>query len=519
MPADFEPVISVALYPEDIAFKALSHAMRQNHRTYELFEIARLILAKNERLVAELSPLEGDNPPLAEFHVSVPDGIPFESEEAALAHVTGNHLEHFFTVETVETEPPKGNFPIINRCGMTGELLGPPNYHRYQELIREHHASRLAKVPFERFLAKIESQKDEALSAEWGQKMSHIERFTLKPEAADDAGTAESTAEADDIAAAQSDDSAEPTPAVTPRQADGRTAARLLLLSERREAVVRRTNRLKIPGKMIERLPPGPIRKSIESVLEAQRRFPLVTANNLRGRLRRLDFTIYKKGSKGVSYVCAVKRKFRQPGTHFSDSIQKLIEFIEQNPFIAIADLPAKFLGIEPPESVTGQIGSKEKAPVIEAVSTEQAQSIVEAHELKRQARHDDGSGTEDSGPDIAATDVDLAVESQGDAATTPPPVEVKAAESAAPPSAVASGGSNEAFHKLMVELHWLVAEGYVCEFGDGTLFAQPLDPSASHGSQGKRPAKTTKTTEKAGKTTVQSEDAEAGIPPETDNI
>ena len=47
-----------------------------------------------------------------------------------------------------------------------------------------------------------------------------------------------------------------------------------------------------------------------------------------------------------MSYVCAVKRKFRVPGQTFSDSIGALITFIETHPMIRASELPAKFLGI-----------------------------------------------------------------------------------------------------------------------------------------------------------------------------
>ncbi len=78
-------------------------------------------------------------------------------------------------------------------------------------------------------------------------------------------------------------------------------------------------------------------------------RFPLDTANQLRGRLRREHFTIFKKGSKGVSYVCAVKRKFRVPGQAFGESIGGLISFIEANPLVKAGDLALKMLGIGAP--------------------------------------------------------------------------------------------------------------------------------------------------------------------------
>ena len=123
--------------------------------------------------------------------------------------------------------------------------------------------------------------------------------------------------------------------------------ARLHLLTHARDKVVRTSENARFPGRLLEALPSGEIHRAVEGALERQRRFPLDTANGLRGRLRREHFTIFKKGSKGVSYVCAVKRKFRVPGQTFSDSIGALIAFIEANPMVRAGELPAKFLGIK----------------------------------------------------------------------------------------------------------------------------------------------------------------------------
>jgi hypothetical protein len=122
--------------------------------------------------------------------------------------------------------------------------------------------------------------------------------------------------------------------------------ARLYLLTHAKEKVVRTAESARFHGKVAETMPPGEIRRAVEGALERQRKFPLDTANALRGRLRREHFTIFKKGSKGVSYVCAVKRKFRVPGQTFADSIGALISFIEAHAMIRASELPGKFLGI-----------------------------------------------------------------------------------------------------------------------------------------------------------------------------
>jgi hypothetical protein len=160
--------------------------------------------------------------------------------------------------------------------------------------------------------------------------------------------------------------------------------------------------------------------------LERQRRFPLDTANALRGRLRREHFTIFKKGSKGVSYVCAVKRKFRVPGQTFADSIGALIGFIEANPMVRASELAPKFLGISimPP------------AKPAESPSVPPAPTGVPA--------------------DAASANVPAA-------AAEPPKSE---------PSL--SLDDRARISRLQGDLMWLVREGYVTEFIDGRLFAPP---------------------------------------------
>ena len=119
---------------------------------------------------------------------------------------------------------------------------------------------------------------------------------------------------------------------------------------------------------LVDAMPNSPIKRSIEFCLENQRRFPLETANNLRGRLRRMKFTIYKRGAKGVSYVCSVKRKFREPTTVFAEEVQKLIEFIEQNQNVFVGDLPEKFLSIQMPENHMAPQVPVEKAPTTDCI-------------------------------------------------------------------------------------------------------------------------------------------------------
>jgi len=308
--APFEPTVSVIFVSQDKPFEVLLKAMRTTHKTYELFEIARIILGKENRFVAIVSAKEDAED--KKLYVSVPDQIPFETREEAINHVMSNHLERWFTIEEVEVEPPSGNFQMVNRCKLTGELLAPPNFHRYQDILKDHYAKNIHNLPWERFMEKIESVKDPEVVQQWLDKMKKTFQYTLKQKEGDE------------------------TPKVVLNALED---VRYYLTTERKNEVFVAKEKVRMPGEKLELMPRGNIRRSIERELETQRRFPLITSNHLRGRLRRCNLNFFKKGSKGVTFVCAVKRKPRYSDTVFSESIQALIDYVESHPKVSTEEL------------------------------------------------------------------------------------------------------------------------------------------------------------------------------------
>ena len=346
--AHFEPTVAVAFHPEEASFQALVKILRKNALTYELFDIARLFLIKPERFIITIQ----SNTPDAPIYCTVPCNLPFDTEREAINYVLKHYLETFFRTEEKVVPPPKGTFQLVSRCGITGELLGPPNYHRYNELLQAHYTTLASKISFEKFISKIETVRDpEAVNA-WLQKVTKSTRyFPHKRQKGE------------------------------PEYYDGLEAASHFLLSKYKTQVLKKTTSLKIPGKHLSTLPPGPIRRSIEYTLKQQLHFPLETASHLRNRLLRLHFNLYRKEGKGV--ICAVKRKFRTCDTVFSPSIQNLFNFIEKNPCIRISSLTHDYLS------------------------------------------------TKKNSPDEEKT-------------------------------------------QIMIDLHWLVSEGYVTKYADGSLFVPP---------------------------------------------
>lgn len=393
--------MEVLFYPEDAPFNKLSDIMKASKRTYQLFDIAEIILEKPERFVVlakNLPDADGNTKPL---YCAQPLNLPFEDEASAKAAAVDAKFGELFVSEEIDAEPPKGEFQVVNRCSITGDLLGAPNWHKYGETVREYHSRKFPKMPFEKFSASIESVRDADQIAAWLETMKKKTVFKLK----------------------------EPQEGA-PESFDTREAARAYISEKFGAELVKTYEQVRMRGEYVAKLPFGRIRRNIEEACRKQKKFPIVTANNLRGRLRRSGFTVYKRGSKGFAFVSTIKRKFIFEGESLSEVPQKIFDFITANPAIRAADLPYKYLGLEPPKS--------------------EAKSKTLAQE------HSEGAET---------------LESQKPAESAELPDETKASLSS-----------------VWSELSWLVSEGYVVEYADGTLQANPYLPKPKDKAQAADP-------------------------------
>jgi len=106
------------------------------------------------------------------------DDTPWLSEDDAVAHVLGKHFATFYQAERTAIEPPKGKYTFVAQCGMSGAILGPPNYHDYQNQLRKLHTERFSRMPFEVFKARIKIVRDEAVVKKWVEDQSFRTEYT-----------------------------------------------------------------------------------------------------------------------------------------------------------------------------------------------------------------------------------------------------------------------------------------------------------------------------------------------------
>ena len=450
----FEPIVNVEFYPNDANFNELIEQLRLSCKTYELFAVARLFLGKPERFAMVVKKKDGCAD--KNLYLTTDDGFVFDTETEAIAHVLDAHIDKYFDVHEEEIQPPKGNFTILHKCGITGRVLCPPNYHEYQKVLLDHHEKYLPNVLFEKFKSKIVKTSEQSEIDAWKESVSKIAVYTPKECDSD--------------------------------QVELKTSSELrsFFVDHFKDRAISQFESVRVPGEVFAKMPKGIISKSLFVTIEREKLFPLNFANNLRGKFRRAHFTIYKIGGKpGISCVCGIKRKFRTVGDEMADNLQPIMSYLDSNKKCHITDLMRHFRKI---------CGNGEKTSVKhenQDVYTENGvtPSVTES-ENKEEGSNNESVGEEheaigqigDEKSDEANVET-----AQSDSSERSENNAVSISESNTNNSDVDSGkvcksGSSQlTMDEVLSGLHWLIQEGYVAEFEDGTLLSTEFMPKPSN--------------------------------------
>ncbi len=169
--------VRVTLSP---AAEAVHLVVREIHhvaRVYSLYDVAQILLAGRERYHLQFSLSDKAKP----FYASLKDQSLWLTKEEAVAHFWQSDMaaEYYESGET-EAEPPAGNFQVVARCGMSGEWLGPPNFHSYQTTLRRLHRERFSNLPFEVYASRVRTERGEEAVNAWLDTMRKRVRWRAK---------------------------------------------------------------------------------------------------------------------------------------------------------------------------------------------------------------------------------------------------------------------------------------------------------------------------------------------------
>jgi len=156
----------------------LTRHIRETFRSFPVSDLAKMVLEARERYRIRFTATEP-----VRLNQCLADGSLWLSREEAISHLlSGPALEHYYTAEDIQVDPPAGNFAVIAVCGMSGVILGPPNHHEYQRNIARLHRERFSDMPLERFKSRVRMESGEEILEKWREQVSRVRQYRIKPD-------------------------------------------------------------------------------------------------------------------------------------------------------------------------------------------------------------------------------------------------------------------------------------------------------------------------------------------------
>ena len=347
--------LDVAIQPEKNGVESLARQIKHTGRAYPLFDIARLILAKPERYLVVLKTRKKEDGSVAQplFFCQVDETV-WLSEDQAVDHVLSRHFSTFYKTEKTEIDPPKGTYTFVAQCGMSDQILGPPNYHGYQEKLRSLHADRFSRLPFDVFKSRVKIVHDEEVVKQWLDDQSwKIEYIAINlPEEA---------------------------------KLESREAVREHFRQHHLSNLIAGVDNVALKASVFSKKTPPRMQNLVRYELDGQRRFPLKVVNVLSQEFSSHGLQFFKR-KKSVTHVSVSRpHHLNLDQTPVSDSIRDIVTFVVGNQDCTRRMILDKFVP-EPDKPESAEVPAEGDAPKPDTpLSPERTAILSDLHWLVHQ--------------------------------------------------------------------------------------------------------------------------------------
>ena len=296
------PEVTVTILPGEHGVESLARQIKMTGRAYPLFQIAQLVLDKPERYSVQLGVKKKADGTVAQpLFVCALDETLWLSEDEAIEHVLRKHFATFYQAERTATEPPKGKYTFVAQCGLSGKILGPPNYHDYQNQLRKLHSERFSRMPFDAYKAGVKIVRDEAVVKKWIEDQSFKTEYTVLNV---------------------------PEPLKLPSLEEVEKHFR----ATHKETIIKSVETLVVSGVLSRNLRSRGLQQLVRQEWEQQRHFPLQLASTLSQQFAHHGLQFFKV-NKTVTHVAVARPQFLDlDATPVSENIKRIVSFINEHP-------------------------------------------------------------------------------------------------------------------------------------------------------------------------------------------
>jgi len=292
------PEVSVNFVPEEKGVESLARQIRLTGRAYPVFDIAHLILKRPDRYHVVFGVVKKPDGQIVQqlWGCNLDDTL-WLSEQEAVNHVLRKHFDTFYQAERTPTDPPKGTYTFVAQCSLSGLILGPPNYHDYQNKLRKLHAERFARMPFEAYKARVRIVKDEAVVKKWIEEQSTKTEYNCLnvPE---------------------------------PKRLASREEVEQHFREVHFPNIIRAVESHTLSGTAAQQSPVPVMRQLLRRAWDDQQRFPLKVVTTLSQQLATHGLQFFKV-NKTITHVAVARPHFLDlEATPVSDGVKQIVDFV-----------------------------------------------------------------------------------------------------------------------------------------------------------------------------------------------
>ena len=311
--------VEVKVLPETKALGTIIRKLQGDTHAYKLKDLAYFFLDNPSSVLLKITPKakQGDSSAtsqprnLATFHQCKACGFASTNEGDVLEHIATAHLGEYYDSKEVECEPPKGNFNCVAKCGLSGVLLGPPNIHEFNAVVKEMIRTKYPEMSEEQYRAHIEMVRDADTIEAWRKGATKKTVFFAK-------GTADQ----------------EGAPSLSREQAEGEFKRTIL------PSLIDQPKNLMITAEVAMKSPVKPLQWAAKDALEAERRAPYNMCFALRGAFHHRKLKFFRvNDSRGQEFVTNVEYK-EFDADHAIPELAAAAKFIIEHPCCDKTEFP-----------------------------------------------------------------------------------------------------------------------------------------------------------------------------------
>jgi hypothetical protein len=323
------PEVQVTFIPDDKGVDSLARQIKMTGRAYPLFEIAQMILQKHERYGVTLTSKKKPDGAIAQpLFVCALDESVWLSEDEAVRWLLDKHFDTFYQADKTKIDPPKGVYTFVAQCGISGTVLGPPNYHDYQVRLRKLHADRFSRMPFDVFKSRVKIVKDDETVKKWVEEQSWKTEYVCLnlPE---------------------------------PLRLGSREEVEKHFRETHLPNIVKQVETTRMSGTASRGIRSPELARLVRLGWDDQRRFPLQIATVLSQQFATRGLQFFKVG-KTITHVAVARPHFLDmEATPVSEGVRKIVEYINAHPKINRRDL----VGALAPAATTAETSAATTEP------------------------------------------------------------------------------------------------------------------------------------------------------------